>query len=646
MAMVFMSERNLDTSQIDKQNCNLGPGEYLPQSSFKKFNANKQPFLTGSPRSKFDVKDTPGPGAYYHDETHNNYLKNLYNEKISMQNDKINLLTKGERENLTKLCLLMNSEKKGFNIKSKRFRIVNTTTNQPGPGQYFQNNKLEKFEKKKIKKLKENEAFIGKKLSLIKTSEFQKIPTIPSKEKQFGFDILKNGTLIQKQNPDMYRTFTGEKGDTVGPGSYEIEKPNNWHKTGTSWSKFRVVRDCNKNLNKNDFSSSMTTTNYSDAKKNNNNLLSGVLGSTSTDLTDRTNNNKNSKSNINISNEKSSNNIKTNKKNVFNLVIETCKINNKKKSQQPITFDNIIKKVTPGPGYYYDQKSFTSFNVKYVPEYKQYFGSRLARFINNRSNVTNSLGPGDYFKEEKNNMSNNNNSKKVAPFSSSKERFPYAEDKLDIPGPGEYDNSNQENKNKMPPGPDNKFGSSEIRFNNMYNLNWKSGVPGPGFYSPDNHSKRLNKTSKNFNKRGQFFSTTKNDLEKYNYNKINNSSDELKDSVPPIGLYNPDIVSSIDYKVKKNVYETKNQKVAFSSSFNKRKKKKNNIVINCENSNLGPGYYYHERKKIDNKLSPPFHLPEFKRNIKSNVNIFVGPGKYELDSYNTWNKKSFNINFV
>jgi len=262
-----MSERNLDTSQIDKQNYNLGPGEYLPQSSFKKYNANKQPFLTGSPRSKFDVKDTPGPGAYYHDETHNNYLKNLYNEKISMQNDKINLLTKGERENLTKLCLLMNSEKKGFNIKSKRFRIVNTTTNQPGPGQYFQNNKLEKFEKKKIKKLKENEAFIGKKLSLIKTSEFQKIPTIPSKEKQFGFDILKNGTLIQKQNPDMYRTFTGEKGDTVGPGSYEIEKPNNWHKTGTSWSKFRVVRDCNKNLNKNDFSSSMTTTNYSDAKK-------------------------------------------------------------------------------------------------------------------------------------------------------------------------------------------------------------------------------------------------------------------------------------------------------------------------------------------------------------------------------------------
>jgi len=644
MAMVFMSERNLDTSQTDKQNSNLGPGEYLSQSPFKKVNVNKQPFLTGSPRSKFDFKDTPGPGAYYHDETHNNYLKNLYNEKISMQNDKINLLIKGERENLTKLILLMNSEKKGFNIKSKRFRIVNSTNSQPGPGQYFQNTKLEKFEKKKVKKLKENEAFISKKLSIIKSSEFQKIPTIPSKDKKFGFDILNNGTLIQKQNPDMYRTFTGEKGDTVGPGSYEIEKPNNWHKTGTSWSKFRVVRDCNKNLNKNDFSSSMATTNYSDFKKNNNNnLISGVLGSNSSDFTDRTNLNINSKSNINNV-KKSSTNKKTNKKNVFNLKIETCKINNKKKSQQPITFENIIKKVTPGPGYYYDQRAFTSFKVKYVPEYKQYFGSKLARFLTNKSNATNSLGPGDYFKEEKNKM-DNNNSNKGAPFSSSIERFPYSEQKLDGPGPGEYDNSNQEQKNKIPVS-DNKFGSTEIRFNNMYNLSWKSGVPGPGFYSPDNHSNKLNKTGKNFNKRGQLFSTTKNDLEKYNYNKINNSSDELKDSVPPIGLYNPEIVSSIDYKVKKKVYETKNQKVAFSSSFNKRKKTKNNIVINCENSNLGPGYYYHDRKKIDNRLSPPFHLPEFKRNIRSNANIFVGPGKYDLDSYNTWNKKSFNINFV
>ena len=60
----------------------------------------------------------------------------------------------------------------------------------------------------------------------------------------------------------------------------------------------------------------------------------------------------------------------------------------------------------------------------------------------------------------------------------------------------------------------------------MYNLSWKNGVPGPGFYSPDDHSNKFSKTSKHFNKRGQLFNTTKNDLEKYNYNKINNSNEK------------------------------------------------------------------------------------------------------------------------
>ena len=58
----------------------------------------------------------------------------------------------------------MNSEKKGFNIKSKRFRIVNTTNSQPGPGQYFQNTKLDNLEKKKVKNLKENEVFVRQKI--------------------------------------------------------------------------------------------------------------------------------------------------------------------------------------------------------------------------------------------------------------------------------------------------------------------------------------------------------------------------------------------------------------------------------------------------------------------------------------------------
>ena len=68
----------------------------------------------------------------------------------------------------------------------------------------------------------------------------------------------------------MYKTFSGEKGDTVGPGSYEIEKPNNWHKTGTEWSKLKVQRDFNKKdkTGKNN-STCFSSTNYSDTGKTN-----------------------------------------------------------------------------------------------------------------------------------------------------------------------------------------------------------------------------------------------------------------------------------------------------------------------------------------------------------------------------------------
>ena len=173
MAMVFKSERNIKISSNDEQN-NLGPGEYYPFSSIQKFVINKEPFLTSSPRTKLEIKDTPGPGSYYQDETRINYLKNIQSEKISKQNDKTNLLTKELNGQLSKICFLFNTEKKGFNIKSKRFKILNNTDNPPGPGQYFKETKNKKFKKLKDKKNFPN----NKKILMMKINEFQKIPTI------------------------------------------------------------------------------------------------------------------------------------------------------------------------------------------------------------------------------------------------------------------------------------------------------------------------------------------------------------------------------------------------------------------------------------------------------------------------------------
>lgn len=627
--MVFKSERNIE--KTTDENNNIGPGEYLPLSSIKKFTINKEPFLTSSPRSKIEIKDTPGPGAYYHDETFINYLKNLEKEKISKQNDKTNLLTKGINGNLSKICFLMNTEKKGFNMKSKRFKILNTSDDPPGPGKYFKEKKNKK--KSKLQKLKENEIFLCKKFNIIKSNEFLKIPTIPSKENIFGFDILNNGTLIQKQNPDNYKTFSGEKGDTVGPGTYEIEKPNNWLKTGTSWSKLRTVRDCNKN----DFSTSLSTTNYSESKNNYNiSHNNKTTGRNSKDFTQASSFDLNNRTNFH-------NPKKTNKKTLLNLIVTNCKINNKKKCKKIRTFESVIKNVEPGPGYYYNPKTYSSFKAKYLPEMKQFFGSKLSRF-DTKNILSNSLGPGTYFKQEKALVQMNKTSSAFAPFSSSVERFVFSEEKQKEPGPGNYNIPNLEKNKKLSNSSEGKFGSKEIRFYNMYNMNWKNEIPGPGFYEIKKEVSMSN-VDKNNSKKGKVYNNAKNDLEKHSNIKIQNliTNGLKEDEIPPIGIYNPGIIDSIDYKIRKKVYESRNKNIAFTTTFNKKKNKKN-IDIDCEEANLGPGYYYREKKRKDNKLSAVFHLPEFKTTPK--INTMVGPGQYNLDSYNDWTKKSFNIHYI
>ena len=130
MAFVYKAEREAANDKI-KINSELGPGEYLPQTEIRKYIVNKEPFLSSNKKVMQKINDVPGPGAYYHDDVLIQYLKNIQNEKISEQNDKVHLIAKGGN-----IDLHPNSEKIGFNIKSKRFKIPKDDKN-PGPGQYF-----------------------------------------------------------------------------------------------------------------------------------------------------------------------------------------------------------------------------------------------------------------------------------------------------------------------------------------------------------------------------------------------------------------------------------------------------------------------------------------------------------------------------
>ena len=181
MAFVFKSQREASSDKIKTTN-QLGPGEYLPQTEPRKFSPNKEPFLSTHKKSFISINDVPGPGAYYQDDVLIHYLKNLQNEKISEQNDKVNLISKGGN-----IELHPNVDKKGFNIKSRRFKVI-YDNNEPGPGQYLP--VLKKKNENKASKLREDELYSKKKIHIKKVNEFQRIPTIPSKVQEFGFDIL------------------------------------------------------------------------------------------------------------------------------------------------------------------------------------------------------------------------------------------------------------------------------------------------------------------------------------------------------------------------------------------------------------------------------------------------------------------------
>ena len=627
MAFVFKAEREASNNKIKIKN-ELGPGEYLPQTEIRRYKINKEPFLSSIKKENPKINDVPGPGAYYHDEVLIQYLKNIQNEKISEQNDKVHLIAKGGN-----IDLHPNTEKIGFNIKSKRFKISDMDKS-PGPGQYLPSVK----KKDKATKIREEELLSKQKIKIKKLNEFQRIPTIPSKIQEYGFEILDNGSLVQKQNPDMYKIFSGEKGDTVGPGSYEIEKPNNWHKTGTEWSKMKVQRDFFKktNLGKNS-STNLTSTNLSDT--GNTNTKNSFYSPNST-----TNN---FKENLVLSESgsvKGDAKIKKNKsldKNVFKCRILNCHNFNEKKIKKKETFESVIRGIYPGPGYYFDPFKTSSFHSKPTPEFKQFFGSKLERFYKFKG-FENNLGPGEYFEKNMNKTSTG-----FAPFSTKANRF-YASflpvEKNEIPGPGEYNlkpfTSFPNGRKTQSSSPKGKFGSNEKRFVDIANLKWKYSVPGPGYYNPEEIKTQSFKPFTTFYK-NKFYNFNKN--KEIPIKKIVLQNLHLtKEQSPPIGLYNPDMVFTIDYKNKKKVFETKNNKVAFSSSYNKNKKQKK---IDKNNVNVGPGYYYHEKINKNLKQSPQFYIHENESKKKWFDND-IGPGHYDINNYFEWNKKSFNINFV
>ena len=617
MAMVFKSKKEI-TELTKKDLEHPGPGDYIPLTSYKKsFITNKIiPERNKINNNTKNNNNNPGPGYYFQNEKENIKTRNKKNEIIS---NKISSFKKTYEDEL-KEKKNNTFEKLGFNIKSIRFN--STKNNEPGPGKYFPD--INKFYKSNfVNKIKEK--YKLRRLNRNKP-KFELIPSIPSKEQQYGFNILENGDLEHKKPPNFSQTFTGEKGDTVGPGYYDISKNKELYKTSPKWS---ISKYSNNKGTK-----SLSSTNFSDNSKflDNSNLLSSITANKF--YIDEKNNLKEiSKYNISsnslgsFSNSYYLKSLKINESTRDNLSKYKNIITNFKRTPLTFTYDdfrnenennekeksNILFKINnnPGPGAYINRFKNSSFNFKSKPESLQFFGSRAKRFNYPTQEKTSNIE----------NIQEENKSKKykeaLIPFLTSDERFKISKDKASFPSPNDY--SPKKIKKSKSFSNFMKFGSSASRFSEIAELKKKNvnPTPGPGLYNPEKIKSHIN--------------TKKIIMTKDYNNEIFTYKNDLNYDLNTIAYENYKKSSSINLNA--SVFFRTNPPLKKSHS--------------SENIKSSPGFYYTNKEYKIKQIIPPFHSSENRAlTFHSFLKNRVGPGQYKRDSYFDWNKKSFNINYV
>lgn len=323
----------------------------------------------------------------------------------------------------------------------------------------------------------------------------------------------------------------------------------------------------------------------------------------------------------------------------------------------------------PGPGYYLEEKMYTSFKPQPLPEDRQTFGSITQRFPYLRTADT--LGPGAYFREdfkqEKSKQKIHKEKTMLPQFNKLKSYKPIKVEHNILPGPGEYE-TDKPKKRVMTAAALSNFGSKEPRFKKT-SSNEAAKNLGPGSYNNqdfwankmdfarnsngfNNFAKILVKPNsanphKNFDRNNNFNIDGGQDT----LNNFNNQNDKSKKKSrvqfymsegPGVGAYNADAVYSLEYKIAKNCAKNSLVEAPFNSTktrprFDDDRKMPSTI--------LGPGIYHkHDTKKFK-QVYPAFKNTEQRfREAKSQYR--TNPGQYDTSSYFDWNKKTFNILYL
>ena len=669
MAFVYRAEK----LKKCRPNTALGPGQYLPitetklvksndgrapfESSVKKFNT-----IYGESTSK--IKSIPGPGKYYQDPVYekSRKIRNLSSIKYSGQEENLlqdKYLSKTGNNFRTKYDINRAKEVLGFEVKDKRFKNVSNLN--PGPGDYF----LEDKSSNKNQKLRAKSAleinFKNKNIINNKNKKGISAPSIPYNDN--GFEIDANNSLIKLEDPNEFMMFRGDKKESVGPGSYDLDNPQIWLKNGTSWSKMKSTKETKifGKIEKKYENASKISTRPQTALEISQHMVSTHSVNSIIDKS-------------NMSRATTAKMLKTaREQRKWNMIQmrkdfkeETQKRRNKLNRIPLIANDIYDKEIekfnnkqSPGPGYYIDIKKESDFFKRGIPypEFRQFFLSNNERFQEEKVNSL--LGPTTYFKE--NNYYNGSfnkletdkimdiNKTKETPFSTREKRFNNINSpngslnskQAKTPGPGSYDPFLIKNKKKISNNPNNMFNFRQKRFGpSPSELKWQMMTPGPGDYiNPYTATGTRNTLLIN----GIYTDIRKGKEILRQKAKTQKPLKPIEDEGNPgVGSYDPDKVMSIAYKNRKKAKERKENeklKIAFDSHMKSEK------TLNELKSNLGPGIYYKELPVKAPFIRSPFQNEE-ERMKDGNPGSGLEPGHYNVKSYFDWNKKTYNVSYL
>ena len=451
-----------------------------------------------------------------------------------------------------------------------------------------------------------------------------RVNSIPFKNDSFGYEIDENGNVIIANKPnENYNNITFNINNKFGKKLKNKIKCIDWSKMSSRNMSFQKTNDYN---NSNNTNNNNKKSNHSISAPNEKNEKEIEIDNINT---------------TNTSENKSKNNIRKNLKHSHSMCEILSKnlksrLSNKNenylnKNKENFIYENLFN-VQPGPGYYYNDNDYEKY-INPKIKLKDGFGSteKKNKYYNN-NNIN--LGPGSYFKtkypikkpnfyplSEKTNKLNlliNNNNDII------NNKFFISEINKNV-GPGSYDIKSEFDKIKK----SNFSGSNEKRFNyKIINEN-----PGPGKYI------QLNEWAKK--------------EEKIHLKEIlNNFKEKIKEEkniknnsiIPGVGYYNPQIISSIGYKILSK--ENKIQSII--APFNSCQERFLNKSHSSNNIFVGPGSYNNNISSFNFKVNNSIFnnnqskLLKEKNSIQNNI----GPGSYQQYNYNDWIKKSFNVLFV